>query len=57
MVSREAGTFVLAAKSEFEQLAHNELKSDSSIFNASPAVDKGKLLLRSNQFLYSIGQD
>ena len=37
VVSREAGTFVLAAKSEFEQLAHNELKSDSSVFNASPA--------------------
>ena len=57
VVSREAGTFVLSAKLEFEQLAHNRLESDSSVFNASPAVDKGKLLLRSNQFLYSIGQD
>ncbi len=57
VVSREAGTFVLAAESEFEQLAHNQLKSDSSVFNASPAVDKGNLLLRSNQFLYSIGQN
>ena len=57
VVSREAGTFVLAAESQFEQLAHNQLKSDSSVFNASPAVDKGNLLLRSNQFLYSIGQN
>lgn len=55
VVSREAGTFVLAAQSEFAQLARNQLRSDSSIFNASPAVDRDRLLLRSDQFLYSIG--
>ena len=57
VVSRENGTFVLAAKPEFEQFAHNEFKSDGSIFNASPAVTNGQLLLRSNEFLYCIGKN
>ena len=56
-VSRENGTFVLAARPEFEQLAQNEFKSDASIFNASPAMTKGRLLLRSNEFLYCIGRN
>jgi len=54
-VSRERGTFVLAARPEFEVLAHNTLDSDAGTFNASPAVDSGKLLLRSNKYLYCIG--
>ena len=54
-VTRERGTFVLAAKPQFEQLAHNELGPDTSICNASPAVGNGQLLLRSNRFLYCVG--
>lgn len=57
VVSRQNGTFVLAAKPQFEQLANNQLQADGSIFNASPAVTNGQLLLRSNQFLYCIGGD
>ena len=53
-VSRRGGTFVLAAKPEFEQLAHNRLASDQSDFNASPAVGDGQIFLRSNRFLYCI---
>lgn len=55
VVSRRSGTFVLAAKPEFRQLAVNKLESDSSDFNGSPAVCDGKLLLRSNRALYCIG--
>ena len=51
-VSRRGGTYVLAAKPKFEQLAHNEFKSDESDFNASPAVSDGQLFLRSNRYLY-----
>jgi len=47
---------VVAAKPEFELLAHNEIASDTSIFNASPIVMNGKLLLRSNTCLYCIGK-
>jgi len=53
-VSRKSGTCVLAAKPEFEQLAHNEFESDESDFNASPAISDGQLFLRSNRYLYCI---
>jgi outer membrane protein assembly factor BamB len=53
-VSRRGGTYVLAAKPEFEQLAHNEFESDDSDFNASPAISDGQLFLRSNRYLYCV---
>lgn len=53
-VTRRNGTFVLAAGPEFKVLAHNRLESDSTDFNATPAVADGVLLLRSNQALYCI---
>jgi outer membrane protein assembly factor BamB len=56
-VTRTAGAFVLAAKPQFELLAHNVIKSDSSVFNASPAVVNGQLLLRSDQHLYCVGEE
>jgi hypothetical protein len=56
VVTRYDGTFVLAAKPEFEQLAHNTLDDDST-FNASPIVTHGKLILRSDRFLYCIGEE
>ncbi len=55
VVTRYDGTFVLAANPEFEQLAHNTLDDDST-FNASPIVSNGKLILRSDRFLYCIGE-
>jgi outer membrane protein assembly factor BamB len=54
-VSRDKGTYVLAAKSKFELLAHNAIASDTSIFNATPAVHNSRLLLRSDKFLYCVG--
>jgi len=56
-VSRAGDTCVLAAKPAFEVLARNPLASDTSDFNASPAISDGKLLLRSNRFLYCIADD
>ena len=53
VVTRSAGTYVLAAKPEFEQLAHNRL-NDTSTFNASPIVANGNLYLRSDKYLYCI---
>ncbi len=55
-VSRSRGTIVLAAKPVFKQLAQNDLSPDTSLFNASPVVSNGQLLLRSNKFLYCIGK-
>ncbi|HEX5499781.1 MAG TPA: PQQ-binding-like beta-propeller repeat protein [Thermomicrobiales bacterium] len=53
-VSREHGTFVLAAGPQFKQLAVNQL-NDASVFNATPAISRGQLLLRSDRALYCIG--
>jgi outer membrane protein assembly factor BamB len=55
-VSRESGAFVLAAAPEYKLLAQNSLSPDNSIFNASPVVSNGQLLLRSDQALYCIGK-
>ncbi len=54
-VSRISGTFVIAAKPQYEVLARNIFASDDSQFNATPAVIADKLILRSDKFLYAIG--
>jgi hypothetical protein len=53
-VSRGGAAVVLAARPRFEILARNHL-GDRGTFNASPAVAAGRLLLRSDRFLYCIG--
>ena len=55
-VSRDTGVYVVAAKPEFELLAHNKIASDTSVFNGSPVVCDGRLLLRSDRALYCIGK-
>jgi outer membrane protein assembly factor BamB len=55
LVSRTKGTFVFDASPTFKLLAHNTL-DDASVFNASPAVVDGQLLLRSDKALYCIGK-
>jgi len=53
-LGRRGTLFVLAAKPQFESLARNEL-GDRSSFDASPAVDGSRLLIRSDTCLYGIG--
>jgi outer membrane protein assembly factor BamB len=55
-VSQEEGTYVLAAKPEFELLAVNKLDDDQSRCNASIIVSENRLLLRTDQAIYCIGQ-
>jgi outer membrane protein assembly factor BamB len=54
-VTRQSGTIVLAAGTEFDQLAQNEL-DDDSVFNATPVVSNSQLLIRSDRFLYCVGK-
>jgi outer membrane protein assembly factor BamB len=54
-VSRQSGTYVLAAKPQFELLATNTFADDRSISNASPAVADGRLYLRSDAYAYCVG--
>lgn len=53
--SREGETVVLAAKPKYEKLATNNL-NDRSLFHASPAVAGGRLLIRSDKYLYCLGK-
>lgn len=54
-VNRSGRAFVLSAKPQFELLATNELR-DGSLFNGSPAVTGNRILLRSDKYLYCLGQ-
>jgi len=54
-VTRQGRGFVLAAKPQFALLARNDF-ADRSSFDASPAVDGGRLLIRSDAFLYCLGR-
>ncbi len=54
-VSDNSTTFVIAAKPKFEMIATNKL-DDTSRTNASPAVDNGRLLIRTDKHLYCIGK-
>jgi outer membrane protein assembly factor BamB len=54
-LTRDGKTFVVAAKPKYEELAVNDLR-DGSIFNGSFAVDRNRLLVRSDKFLYAIGK-
>jgi outer membrane protein assembly factor BamB len=53
--SRENGVFVVEAAPKFKLLAHNMFAGDKSIFNGSPAVAASQLFLRSDRFLYCVG--
>ena len=52
--SQHDGTFVWAAKPEFEFLACNKFDDDDSRTNACLAVVNGQLLLRNDRYLYCI---
>jgi outer membrane protein assembly factor BamB len=55
-LTRFDGLFVLAGGGTFEKLGRLSLSSDTSVFNASPAISNGRLYLRSNEYLYCIGK-
>lgn len=54
--SQENGTYVLAAKPQFEQLAVNVLEDDNTRTNASIVVSGDQLLLRTDEAIYCIGR-
>ena len=54
-ISQEDGTFVLAAKPEFELLAVNVFEDDRTRSNASIIVSNNQLLLRTDKALYCLG--
>jgi outer membrane protein assembly factor BamB len=55
-VSRGGGVYVVAAAPRFRLLAHNTIQGDASLFNGSPIVSRGRIVLRSDRFLYCISE-
>lgn len=54
--TRSSGVFVLQPANELQVIAQNKFEADSSVFNATPAVDAGQLFLRSDAYLYCVSQ-
>lgn len=54
--TRNSGLFVLEPTAELNVIAQNQFASDSSTFNATPAVDAGQLFLRSDKYLYCVAK-
>jgi outer membrane protein assembly factor BamB len=53
---RGGKTVVIAARPKFERLADSTLENGRGVFNSSPAITGNRVLLRSNQALYCLGQ-
>jgi outer membrane protein assembly factor BamB len=54
-VTKDGTTLVIAAKPKYELIATNKL-ADTSRSNASPVVDNGRLLIRTEKHLYCVGK-
>ena len=52
---RGGQTVVVSAEPEFKILSTAKLENGRGVFNATPAIDGNRLLIRSNKFLYCIG--
>jgi outer membrane protein assembly factor BamB len=59
VVDRSGKTFVVAASPKFQLLATSDLRSDDdrSIFHACPIAADGRLLIRSNMYLYCLDEN
>lgn len=55
-LSRGGQAVFVAAKPKFEALGEARLENGRGMFNASPVLIGNRLLLRSNKFLYCIGE-
>ncbi len=57
ITTRDNGVVVLKAAPEYLELARNEITTDESMFNASPAISEGSIYLRTNGYLYRIANN
>ena len=55
VTTRDMGILVLSATPQFKLLSQNQFEEDKSLLNASPAVSGNQLLVRTDRFLYCIG--
>ncbi len=52
--SKSGKFYIVEAKPEFKLVGTNDLSSDTSGFNGTPAISDGELFLRSNAYLYCV---
>jgi outer membrane protein assembly factor BamB len=52
---RGGQSVIVSAEPKFKILSSAKLENGRGVFNASPAIDGNRLLIRSNKFLYCIG--
>ena len=55
LTTRDKGVVVIAAEPEYTELSVNTLGTEDELFNATPAIVDGQLLLRSDHAIYCIG--
>lgn len=56
LTTRSNGIFAVALGTEYQQLAHNVIDGDDSMFNATPSIAGNTMLLRTNNYLYCVGK-
>ena len=49
-------TYVMKASDTYEPLAVNRVTEDDETFNATPAISNGDIFLRSDKYLYCVGE-
>ncbi len=54
-LTRFDGLFVVSSRDKFQTLARLEFPERDGVFNGSPAASNGRLYVRSNAYLYCIG--
>ncbi|QDU92592.1 outer membrane protein assembly factor BamB family protein [Lignipirellula cremea] len=55
VTTRDEGVTVLPAAPEYKELAVNTITTDETLVNSSPAISGDRLFLRTDKYLYSIG--
>ena len=55
-LSRQSGMFVIKTTPKFELVSQNKIEDDDSEFNSTPAISGDELFIRSNKYLYCIGE-
>ena len=55
-LNRSGATIVITPGSKYKQARVNQITGDDSMFNATPALSDGQIIIRSDRYLYCIGK-
>jgi outer membrane protein assembly factor BamB len=57
VTTRESGVIIVELGPQYKELGRNMLGASDGMVNATPAISRGQLLLRTDRYLYCIGMD